>query len=133
MAASGCLVASLALGVTACGGDEGGGGGGGGGDGGGGLPIGGAIVAGPGAASTTYATPVMVTEVGGPLTFVNLDIAQHDVVSRAQGPGGPLFRSKLIGLAQTAPVEGLDRVEAGKTYGFYCTIHPGMQGTLIVR
>jgi plastocyanin len=85
-------------------------------------------VAGPGAASTTYLTPVMVTAPGGPLNFTNLDVAQHDVVSD-QG----LFKSKLIGLGQTAPVEGLDAVKSGQSYTFHCSIHPGMRGTLIVR
>ncbi len=108
--------------------------GGGGGGGGGGSPGGAAVVAGPGAASTTYATPVMVTQVGGPLSFVNLDVAQHDVTADEEGPDGkPLFQSRLVGLGETAPIEGLDRLQAGKTYGFYCSIHPGMQGNLIVR
>ena len=106
------------------------------GDGGGGgeLPAGATIVAGPGAASTTYATPVMVTQVGGPLSFTNLDLPQHDVVADRTAPDGtPLFRTPLVGLGQTVPVEGLDRVQSGQTYGFYCSIHPGMRGSLIVR
>jgi outer membrane protein assembly factor BamB len=106
------------------------GGGGGGGGGAGGL----SIVAGPGASSSTFATPVMVTPVGGPLNFLNLDAVQHDVTSDAKAPdGGPLFHSKLIGLGETAPIDGLDRVVSGQTYGFYCSIHPGMTGQLIVQ
>jgi polyvinyl alcohol dehydrogenase (cytochrome) len=98
------------------------------------LPAGPIIVAGPGAASTTYATPVMVTQVGGPLSFTNADIPQHDVISEAVGPdGAPLFRTPLIGIGEVVPVEGIDRVESGRSYGFYCSIHPGMRGTLIVR
>lgn len=103
------------------------------GGGGGGAPIGPSVVAGPGAASTGYATPVMTASKGGPLSFANFDVVQHDVVAKDLGPDGkPLFRSKLIGLAEQAPVEGLDRVESGKQYAFYCSIHPGMQGTLSV-
>jgi polyvinyl alcohol dehydrogenase (cytochrome) len=106
---------------------------GGGGDGGD-LPAGATIVAGPGAASSTYATPVMVIQVGGPLSFTNLDLPQHDVTADELGADGrPLFRTPLIGIAQTVPVEGLDQVQAGQTYGFYCTLHPGMRGSLIVR
>lgn len=106
---------------------------GGGGDGGD-LPAGATIVAGPGAASSTYATPVMVTQVGGPLSFTNLDLPQHDVTADDLGTDGrPLFGTPLIGIAQTVPVEGLEQVQAGKTYGFYCTLHPGMRGSLIVR
>jgi plastocyanin len=75
-----------------------------------------------------------VTQVGGPLSYTNGDIVQHDVVARDRGPdGGPLFHSRLAGLGEPVPVEGLDRVESGKSYGFYCSLHPGMQGTLIVR
>ncbi len=92
-----------------------------------------AVVAGPGAFYSTYATPVMVSPVGGPLSFVNNDLPQHDVVAVDRGPDGlPLFRSALIGLGEIAPVEGLDRVEHGRTYAFFCSIHPGMRGTLVV-
>jgi plastocyanin len=116
------------------GGGDGGGGDGGGGDGDGGAAAGSAVLAGPGAASTTYATPAMVTQSGGSLSFANLDVAQHDVVSVEKGPGDkPLFQSPLIGFGQTAAVEGTDRLAAGKTYEFFCSIHPGMRGQLIVR
>jgi polyvinyl alcohol dehydrogenase (cytochrome) len=92
------------------------------------------IVAGPGAASTSYATPVATTSVGGSLTFVNLDLAKHDVRSVELGPGGgPLFSTPLIDFGETAPVEGLDQVSSGKSYEFFCTIHPGMRGNLTVR
>ena len=113
----------------------GGGDDGGGDDGGdGGSSAGAAVVAGPGAASTTYATPVMVTQPGGSLSFANLDVAQHDVTAVQKGPNGkPLFQSPLIGLGQTAAVDGADRLTAGQTYDFFCSIHPGMRGQLIVR
>jgi outer membrane protein assembly factor BamB len=108
-----------------------GGGGGGGGEGGG---SGGAIVAGPGAVYTTYATPVMTVEKGGSLSFVNLDAPQHDVTADEKAPDGtPLFYSRLGGIGEVVPVEGLDRVEPGKSYGFFCSLHPGMRGTLLVR
>ena len=108
--------------------------GGGGGGGGGETPAGSAVVAGPGAASTTYATPVMVAQRDGSLSFANLDVAQHDVTAVQKGPDGkPLFQSPLIGFGQTAAVEGTDRLAAGETYDFLCSIHPGMRGQLIVR
>ena len=111
-----------------------GGGGGGGGGEGGEVPVGGAVVAVPGSTYTTYATPVMVTQVGGPLSFMNFDLPQHDVVSDEKGPDGrALFQSKLSGLGEIAPIEGLDRVKSGSTYGFFCSLHPGMRGSLIVR
>jgi polyvinyl alcohol dehydrogenase (cytochrome) len=110
-----------------------GGGGGGGGGGGQGSP-GGAIVAVPGSTYTTYATPVMVTKPGGPLNFMNFDLPQHDVTADDKGPDGrPLFQSKLSGLGELAPIEGLDRLKSGQTYGFFCSLHPGMRGSLIVQ
>jgi outer membrane protein assembly factor BamB/plastocyanin len=108
--------------------------GGGGGGGGGNVPLGSAIVTTPGATSTGYATPVMATQVGGPLSYVNLDAVQHDVTSDQKGlDGRPLFFSKLSGLGEVSPVQGLDKVQSGQSYGFYCSIHPGMRGTLVVR
>ena len=108
--------------------------GGGEGGGGGGEAGGETIVAGPGATSTGYATPVASTQVGGPLSFVNLDPVQHDVTAEMRGPDGrPLFASKLSGIGEVAPVEGLDKVQSGQSYAFLCSIHPGMRGTLVVR
>jgi outer membrane protein assembly factor BamB len=107
---------------------------GGGGGGGGGGVSGGSIVAGPGAVYTTYATPAMTVQKGGSLSFVNLDAPQHDVTADDKAPDGtPLFWSRLGGLGEVVPVEGLDRVETGKSYGFFCSLHPGMRGTLLVR
>jgi hypothetical protein len=45
----------------------------------------------------------------------------------------PLFNTPLIGLGQTARVRGLENVVSGQTYGFFCTLHPGMRGQLAVR
>jgi plastocyanin len=53
---------------------------------------------------------------------------RHDVVAN-----DGTFRSPLAGTGETVPVTGLENVEAGKTYGFYCSLHPGMKGQLIVR
>lgn len=104
--------------------------------GGGDLPdADGTVVSGPGAANYGgYLTPAAVTTVGGGLSYTNLDIARHDVVADTKGADGqPLFRSELAALGETVPVTGLDRVEAGKTYGFHCSLHPGMKATLVVR
>jgi plastocyanin len=96
------------------------------------LPAGPTVVAGPGATYTTYATPVMATPKGGQVSFVNNDLPPHDVTSVAQsGSGAPLFKSKLVGIGEVTPVVGVDKLAAG-TYPFYCSIHPGMKGTLAV-
>ncbi len=120
-------------------GEDGGGGGGGGGGpalpalpelpDGGGLPgVGTTIATGPGGASYGYLTPVMVTQVGGPVNYTNGDIVRHDVVAN-----DGTFSSVLAGTGETVPVNGLENVESGKTYGFYCSLHPGMKGQLVVR
>jgi plastocyanin len=76
----------------------------------------------------------MLTQVGGPLSFVNLDPVQHDVVSDEKGTDGkPLFASPLVGLGSAVPVDGLDKVQSGRSYMFHCSVHPGMRGTLVVR
>lgn len=108
--------------------------GGGSGGGGGGSPQGASVVAGPGAQTAGYATPAVVTFTGGQLSFSNLDIVQHDVTADAKGPDGkPLFQSKLIGLGETASVDGVDKLKPGQNYTFHCSLHPGMHGTLIVH
>jgi azurin len=57
-----------------------------------------------------------------------------DVTAQDRGSDGrPLFQSKLIGLGETATVDGVEKLQSGKSYGFFCTVHPGMRGTLIVQ
>jgi len=90
------------------------------------------IIAGTGAQTTGYLTPVMATRVGGPLNFANGDVAQHDVTAARLGPDGlPLFRSRRVNNQELAAVEGLDRVQPG-VYDFFCSLHPGMKGKLQV-
>jgi outer membrane protein assembly factor BamB len=102
-----------------------------------GLPgpgTGSTILTGPGAAAFGYLTPVMVAEQGAELSYTNLDVVQHDVVARDNAPDGQaVFRSRLAGLGETVPVEGMDRTQSGTTYPFYCSLHPNMQGQLIVE
>ena len=44
----------------------------------------------------------------------------------------PLFWSARAGLGDTVPVQGLKNLKPGNTYTFFCTLHPGMKGTLVV-
>jgi plastocyanin len=98
------------------------------------TPAGVPIIAGPGSTYTTYATPTMVMHQGGAVTFINADFQQHDVVADEEnGEGVPLFSTPVIGAGQYEPVDGAEKLEAGRSYGFYCSIHPGMRGTLTVR
>jgi plastocyanin len=71
---------------------------------------------------------------GADLTFDNNDDVTHNVTSTADGPdGGPLFRSgNVSGGGQNQLVGGTRFLDAGGDYGFLCTIHPSMEGTLTV-
>jgi plastocyanin len=92
------------------------------------------IVTAAGAQNYGYATPVMVVKKGATLNYANLDPVTHNVVSAEKAPDGtPLFQSGFANLGQTVPVVGMDRVQSGVTYHFYCSLHPGMQGQLIVQ
>ena len=104
------------------------------------------IAAGPGAQFAGYATPAMVVDVGGELTFANGDAASHDVVAvDAVGPDDqpwcgnappgkcPLFWSKLIGVGGQTPVLGTENLESGESYEFFCTLHTNMRGTLVAQ
>jgi outer membrane protein assembly factor BamB len=98
------------------------------------IPVGanGAIAAGLAGASTGYLTPQAAVVEGGQVTFANGDAAPHDVIARDRGVDGePLFASKLIGIGQTADVEGVKDLEPG-SYEFYCSLHGAMKGTLTV-
>lgn len=113
------------------------------------LPLAGAatpgtpIAAGPGGNALGYATPAAAVPVGGSLTFVNGDLFRHNVVSIEVGETDapwcvlyaagacPLFWSPLVGLGGETEVLGLENLEVGSTYSFYCTLHKNMVGTLV--
>ncbi|MGH2807232.1 MAG: cupredoxin domain-containing protein [Actinomycetota bacterium] len=97
-----------------------------------------------------YATPVMVIEPGGELSYSNFDIVQHDVVHDVSTDGiankkkdkwcrgfrkgeCPLFWSARAGLGDTVAVQGTKNLKSGTIYSFLCTLHPGMKGKLVVR
>ena len=100
----------------------------------GGVPGGpGLVVAGPAGSAAGFATREAVTTAGAAVTFVNLDpTAPHDVTAEDRGADGkPLFESSPVTAGQSATVRGTERLAAG-SYGFLCSIHPGMRGTLRV-
>ena len=94
---------------------------------GGGGPNEGVIATGPAAAGYGYLTPVVTISKGGTATYINVDVANHNV-SSVDG----LFRSELAGTGEQVPVTGTDKLEPG-TYQFLCEPHPNMKGQLIVR
>lgn len=96
-----------------------------------------------------YLTPAMVVQRGGELTYANFDIVQHDVVHDVKEDGVankkkdkwckgfdkgtcPLFWSARAGLGETVPVQGLKNLKTGEIYTFFCTLHPGMKGKILV-
>ncbi len=104
----------------------------------------------PGSFAAGFATPVVVAAQGEGITFVNADAAPHNFVadgvylskkdakkspwcSAFTPKTCPLFWSPTVSAGETTEVEGLERLEAGKQYPFFCSVHPGMKGTLVIR
>ena len=83
------------------------------------------------AAGNTFLPGDVSISQGAKLTFANPDVAPHNVVSDATTKTGPIFRSTVATTGQTAPVNGVEKLKPG-TYPFYCSLHPGMRGTLKV-
>ena len=107
------------------------------------------IVSGPQAQFAGYATRAMVASKStGKLLYSNFDVVRHDVVQDPRtdgvaGPGGepwcnqfksqcPIFWTPLLGLGETTEVLGIRNTTTGRAYSFYCTLHPGMRGSLAV-
>ena len=87
------------------------------------------IYAGP---PSAYFNPDVSIDQGEKVTFQNLDTIEHDVLATGKGADGkPLFKSALVSRGGSAPVVGADALGAG-SYGFICSIHPSMTGTLTV-
>ncbi|MGH2729256.1 MAG: cupredoxin domain-containing protein [Actinomycetota bacterium] len=104
--------------------------------------------AGPGAYVAGWATPVVVAQSGGDVTVVNDDVAPHNLVasedylpakvakktawcSAFKKKSCPLFWSETITIGETTQVQGLENIATGQ-YEFFCSIHPGMTGTLVI-
>ena len=115
------------------------------------APAGAAQVAtAPGGFAAGWLPPVVVIAEGEGITYTNADIAPHNFIAsdalmpnkaakKAKWCSGydrgkcPLFWSPTIGTGETTEVLGLDVLRSGEQFGFLCTLHPNMQGTLIVR
>jgi plastocyanin len=77
--------------------------------------------------SSGYVNPDITIDQGEKLTFLNPDVAPHDVTSKEPG----LFSSETVGTGSEVPVTGADALDAG-TYDYVCSVHPYMTGTLTV-
>ena len=70
---------------------------------------------------------------GDSLTFVNADVAPHNVISRQTTKKGVLlFGSDTVATGGQTAVRGVEKLKPG-AYPFYCSVHPTMVGTLAVR
>ncbi|MFN2587076.1 MAG: plastocyanin/azurin family copper-binding protein [Actinomycetota bacterium] len=104
----------------------------------------------PGGFLAGFATPVVVAAQGEEITFFNADVAPHNFVADGvylskkdakkarwctayTSKSCPLFWSATITAGETTEVEGIERLESGQRYPFFCTVHPGMKGTLVIR
>lgn len=88
------------------------------------------IYAGP---PSTYFTPDVTIDAGESVTFMNLDFLGHDVFAVDKGADGkPLFASEIVSAGGSSPVAGAEKLGGG-AYGFICSIHPQMTGTLTVN
>ncbi|HEY7875445.1 MAG TPA: plastocyanin/azurin family copper-binding protein [Actinomycetota bacterium] len=109
-----------------------------------------AAAAGPGGFAAGFVTPVVVSAPGEPITFANFDVAPHNFVASsaflskklakkakwcsAYDKGKcPVFWSQTISAGETTEVEGVDLLKSGTQYEFFCSLHPNMKGTLVVR
>lgn len=107
-------------------------------------------VTGPGGFVAGFVPPVVVVAEGEGITYANADVAPHNFIAEdafrskklarqakwcsAYDKGRcPLFWSETINAGETTEVLGLEAVKAGEQYAFFCSVHPGMKGTLIVR
>jgi plastocyanin len=80
----------------------------------------------------SFGSAVTTIDQGEKVTFNNMDLAGHDVVSTKAGDDGkPLFRSELVSPGGSGPVQGTEYLTTG-TYPFVCSVHPGMEATLEV-
>jgi plastocyanin len=78
-----------------------------------------------------YSSTVVTIDQGEALFFRNIDLQQHDLVSKEQSGGKPLFGTPLLGTGEEALVQGAQQLKGGN-YPFFCTVHPFMTGTLTV-
>lgn len=98
------------------------------------------VVAGPQGSATNYVTTQVVATAGTTVGFANLDTTTHDVTSRAtktvvikkKKRVVPLFHAPITPSGGVTAIPGTEGLKPG-SYDFYCTLHPGMTGTLTVQ
>ena len=107
------------------------------------LPAPALAVAPPQGAIVGFAVPTIVSVKGQALSLLNADTVGHTVTSVATKPQRlkygkkwytirvPLFDG-TVGATAVGDVKGVANLKPG-TYAFYCAMHTGMKGTLVVQ
>jgi spore coat protein A len=108
------------------------------------LPTPALAVAPPEGAVVGFASPQVLALQGQSLSLLNIDTVAHTLTSVASKPKRvkygktyftirvPLFDSGSIAGATLGDVKGVAGLKPG-SYGFYCSMHTGMKGTLVVQ
>ena len=79
-----------------------------------------------------FSSSTFTIDQGESTTFRNTDLAvSHNVVANGTEGGKPLFESDIIDAGASGPVRGTEFLVTG-SYPFRCTLHPGMDATLVV-
>lgn len=77
-------------------------------------------------------SPSLVLPQGTELTFLNLHVWGHNITSDAWlTPSERLFRADVVPFRGEAPVRGVEVLAPG-TYGFFCSNHMGMRGSVTI-
>ena len=108
------------------------------------LPTPALAVAGPEAAVVGFLSPEVIAVQGQAVQFLNADTVGHTITSVASRPVRikygkkyytmrvPLFDSGSVGSFALGVVKGANTLKPG-SYPFYCSVHTGMKGTLVVE
>lgn len=108
------------------------------------VPVPSLAVAPPQGAVIGFASPATVSVQGQALSFLNADVVGHTLTSVATKPKRikygrryytirvPLFDSGGVTAAGVGDVKGVTGLKPG-SYAFYCALHTGMKGTLVVE
>jgi plastocyanin len=108
------------------------------------VPAPAVAVAGPEAATAGFVSRAVVSVQGQALSFANGDVAGHTLTSKATKPKKvkygkkyyiiqvPLFDSDSVNGGAVGDVKGVTSLKPG-TYDFYCSLHTGMTGQLMVQ
>ncbi len=121
----------LAVGTASCGGGGTGPGGGGGGGGGGDTCPANTFCA---TISNTFSPKTLTVTVGSTVTWLNNSGSLHNIVwNDATGRNAALAGDDSGDIGSFSSGSHTRLFNAAGTYGFQCTLHPGMTGTLTVQ